>query len=172
MWLYEYKTIMCGSQRNSCSGYVFSSLHDLAWLSDHMVKQLYGWEPLILSHHLPKSDGHRQCDSEDTSIFFPVNIRLGEDALKTCWRRLQRNIFCLPRRLQGVSTLKTPWRRIWKISWNTSWRRQDVLEDEQLWCLRRFQQFLLGYIIYQDRSKSHVTLQVPHNSWLCQLWLS
>ena len=30
-WLYEYKTIKCGSQRNSYSGYVFSSSYDLAW---------------------------------------------------------------------------------------------------------------------------------------------
>ena len=40
---------------------------------------------------------------------FPANIRLGEDVLKTYWRRLQDvfsvTFFCLPRRLEDV--LKT-----------------------------------------------------------------
>ena len=37
---------------------------------------------------------------------FPVNIRLGEDVLKTYWRRLQDvfsvTFFCLPRRLEDI----------------------------------------------------------------------
>ena len=32
----------------------------------------------------------------------PANIGLGEDVLKTCSRRLQCNIFCLPRRLEDI----------------------------------------------------------------------
>ena len=88
----------------------------------------------------------------------PANIRLGQDVLKTSWRRLEDvfsvTFFCLPRRLENV--LKTSWRHncktsckhvlktSWKMSWrrledvlgrriaNTSWRRlEDVLEDEK-----------------------------------------
>ena len=47
---------------------------------------------------------------------FPANIRLGEDVLKTYWRRLQDvfsvTFFCLPRRLEDV--LKTSGRRLGK----------------------------------------------------------
>ena len=49
----------------------------------------------------------------------PVNIRLGEDLLKTPWRRLEdvfnSTNFCLPRILQDV--FKTYSRRVCKKSW-------------------------------------------------------
>ena len=57
----------------------------------------------------------------------PANIRLGEDVLKTSWRRLEYvfsvTFFCLPRRLEDVledekcyaeDVLKTSWRRLGK----------------------------------------------------------
>ena len=57
----------------------------------------------------------------------PANIRLGEDVLKTPWRRLQDvfsvTFFCLPRRLEDIIARRLA---------NTSWRRlEDVLEDEK-----------------------------------------
>ena len=73
----------------------------------------------------------------------PANIRLGEDVLKTSWRRLEDvfsvSFFCLPRCLEDV--LKTSWKHNCKTSWRrlqdilgrripiTSWRRlQDVFK--------------------------------------------
>ena len=59
--------------------------------------------------------------------------RFGGDVLKTSWRRLQCNIFCLIRCLENVLKtsceviLKTSWRRLKDVSGrciaNTSWRR-------------------------------------------------
>ena len=59
--------------------------------------------------------------------------RLGEDVLKTSWRCLQCNIFCLIRCLENVLKtsceviLKTSWRRLEDVFGrriaNTSWRR-------------------------------------------------
>ena len=68
--------------------------------------------------------------------------RLGGDVLKTSWRRLQFNIFCLITCLENVLKtsceviLKTSWRSLEDVSGrriaNTSWRRlEDVLEDEK-----------------------------------------
>ena len=88
--------------------------------------------------------------------------RLGEDVLKTSWRRLQCNIFCLIRCLENVLKtsceviLKTSWRRLEDVFGrriaNTSWRRlEDVLEDEKLLRWRRLEDVLenkkclLGY---------------------------
>ena len=83
----------------------------------------------------------------------PVNICLGEDVFETCWRCLQRNIFCLPRHLledifktsckhvwktSCEEVLKMSWRHIWKTSrkhaLKTSWKMknhyvEDVLEN-------------------------------------------
>ena len=69
----------------------------------------------------------------------PANIRLGEDVLKTAWRRFEDvfsvTFFCLPRHLENV--LKTSWRHNSKTSCKhvlkTSWRRlgrylKDVLK--------------------------------------------
>ena len=67
----------------------------------------------------------------------PANIRLGEDVLKTPWRRLQDvfsvTFFCLPRRLEDIIARRlanTSWRRLedilGRLIANTSWRS---LED-------------------------------------------
>ena len=59
------------------------------------------------------------------SISFPENIPLGEDVLKSSWRRLQDvfsvTFFCLPRLLQDIIArhlANTSWRRLAKTSWN------------------------------------------------------
>ena len=74
--------------------------------------------------------------NQKISIIIPANIRLGEDVLKTSWKRLEDVFsvifFCLPRRLENV--LKTSWTHNCKTSCkrilNTSWKRlEDVLQD-------------------------------------------
>ena len=79
----------------------------------------------------------------------PANIRLGQDVLKTSWRRLEDvfsvTFFCLPRRLENV--LKTSWRHNCKTSckhvWKTSWRRlEDVLKTPWKTSWRRLEDVL------------------------------
>ena len=67
-----------------------------------------------------------------------ANIRLSEDVLKTSSRRLQCNIFCLPRRLEDIIARRLA---------NTSWRRlEDVLKTS--WrCLARRLEDILGRCI-------------------------
>ena len=84
----------------------------------------------------------------NTSLtLIPANIRLGEDVLKTSWRRLQCNI-CLSSKTSWRHNCKTSCKHFLKTSWKTSWRRfrktyckyvlktswrrlQDALEDEK-----------------------------------------
>ena len=72
--------------------------------------------------------------NQKISIIIPANIRLGEDVLKTSWKRLEDVFsvifFCLPRRLENV--LKTSWTHNCKTSCNrilnTSWKRlEDII---------------------------------------------
>ena len=77
------------------------------------------------------------CQSSFDSI--PAKIRLGEDVLKTSWRRLQDvfsvTFFCLPRRAEDVlktssrHKCKTSCKHILMTSWKPSWRRlENVLK--------------------------------------------
>ena len=64
---------------------------------------------------------------------YPANIRLGENVLKTSWRRLEDvfsvKFFCLPRRLEDIISRRLA---------NTSWRRLGRrLEDVFKTSLRR-----------------------------------
>ena len=86
-----------------------------------------------------------ECYQFYNKFINPANICLGEDALKTSWRRLEDvfsvTFFCLPRRLEHV--LKTSWRHNCKKSCKhvlkTSWRRfARHLEDVLRMSWRRF----------------------------------
>ena len=86
--------------------------------------------------------------SQQTIVLVKTYWRRLEDVLKTSWRRLQCNIFCLIRCLENLlktsceEILKTYWRRLEDVFGrriaNTSWRcLEDVLEDEKLLRWRR-----------------------------------
>ena len=119
-----------------------------------MTKQFYGGV-LSPSTNLPSSllplelfSARMECSLasrlEDTLTSFvcsyPANIRLGQDVLKTSWRRLQCNIF-LSSKTSWRHNCKTSCKHVLKTSWrpledvlgkriaNTSWRRlQDVFK--------------------------------------------
>ena len=61
----NYHPTTVGGHRHSVSGGIFSLSHDLSKPHDQTVMWLYGWEFLIISHHLGKFDGHRHCGSRD-----------------------------------------------------------------------------------------------------------
>ena len=116
--------------------------------------------------------------------YFPANIGLGEDVLKTSWRRLQCNIFLSSktswRRLEDIIARRfanTSWRRLQDILGrhiaNTSWRRlEDVLEDKKCYaedvfktswrCLGKQEMFaglLLKPLILQYKKKLQLKIQ-------------
>ena len=85
---------------------------------------------------------------------FAVNIRLGENLLKTSWRHLgdvfSVTFFCLPRRLEDIIARRpanTSWIRleyVLKTSWKTSWKRlENVLKTS--W--RRFRKTYCKYVL-------------------------
>ena len=61
---------------------IFSLLCDLSRPRDQRVILLCGWEPLIVSHHPAKLDGHRHCGSEDIDI--PVNMVILQQIQDIC----------------------------------------------------------------------------------------
>ena len=78
--------------------------------------------------------------------------RLGEDVLKTSWRRLQCNIFCLIRCLENV--LKTSWRHFWKTYCKyvlkTSWRRlgrRKIVTPKTSWRRLGKQEMFAGILL-------------------------
>ena len=106
-----------------------------------------------------------------------ANIRLGEDVLKTSWRRLQCNIFLSSktswRRLEDIIARRlanTSWRRLEDVLGrriaNTSWRRlEDVLEDEKCYAEDVFktssrrlgkQEMFAGMMLKLKNSVSHI----------------
>ena len=77
------------------------------------------------------------------STIFPANIRLGEDVLKTFWRRLQDvfsvTFFRLPRRLEDIIARRFA---------NTSWRRlEDILQDVLKTSWRHFRKTYCKYVL-------------------------